>query len=112
MILSFHCAHDLAQGLRGGHCEPWDADSPLDTTRWELRHTSSEETQACGERERDRCTTGWVAKRWGIVASPRFASSSEGEVERGATLPPIRMTPSPNWEMFPCRRGLRLVNPD
>jgi hypothetical protein len=54
MTPSFHCAHNLAQGLRGGRVEPRDADSPLDAARWKVRHASSEETQVPEERERER----------------------------------------------------------
>jgi hypothetical protein len=40
-IISFHYAHNLAQGLGGDRDEPRDANSPLDATRWEARHASS-----------------------------------------------------------------------
>jgi hypothetical protein len=110
MIIFFHYARDLAQGLGGGCDKPWDADSPSDATMWEARHASSEETRVHEERERDRCAAEWVAKRWGTEASPRSASSGEGEVERGATLPPLsppppRMTPSPHREVVPLQTG-------
>jgi hypothetical protein len=52
VILSFHCTHDLAQGLGGGRDEPRDADQPADATGWEARHASSEETLMWEERER------------------------------------------------------------
>jgi hypothetical protein len=51
--LSFCCACDLAQGLGGGHGEPWDADVPSDAARWEVRHPSSLETRVHDGRERD-----------------------------------------------------------
>jgi hypothetical protein len=108
MIIFFHYAHDLAQGLGGGRDKPWDADSPSDATRWEARHASSEEMRVREERERDWCAAEWVAKRWGTEASPRSASFGEGEVERGATLPPLsppRMTPSPHREVVPLQTG-------
>jgi hypothetical protein len=47
-------------------------------------------------------------KRWGMEASPRFASSGDGEVERGVTLPPLsppHMTPSPHQEAVPLQTG-------
>jgi hypothetical protein len=50
-ILSFNCACDLAQGPRGSHGEPWDADLLVDATRLEARHATGEETWA---RERER----------------------------------------------------------
>jgi hypothetical protein len=104
VIISFHCAHNLAQGLGGGHGEPWDADSPMDAARWEARHASSEETRSREDRERDRCAAGRAAKRHGMKACPRSASSDEGEVERGVTLPhlsPLHTTPSPHREAVP-----------
>jgi hypothetical protein len=51
MILSFHCAHDLAHSLGGSHSEPWDADPPTDVVGQEVRHASSEETWAREERD-------------------------------------------------------------
>jgi hypothetical protein len=42
-ILSFLCAHDLAQGLGSGHGESQDANSPEDTAKREARHASDEE---------------------------------------------------------------------
>jgi hypothetical protein len=42
-ILSFLCAHDLAQGLGSGHGESQDANSPEDTAKWEARRASDEE---------------------------------------------------------------------
>jgi hypothetical protein len=41
-ILSFHCAHGLAQGLGGSHGESRDADPPEDTTRQEAENSSNE----------------------------------------------------------------------
>jgi hypothetical protein len=100
-ILYFYCAHDLAQGLEGSHSEPRDADSPSDAVRWEVRHASREgkwaREERLRERERDRRATRRAAKRRGTEPSPRFASSSKGVVERGATLPPLSppcMTPT------------------
>jgi hypothetical protein len=50
-ILSFHCAHDLAQGLGGGRGEPWGADLHEDAENLEVKCTSDEETLALRERE-------------------------------------------------------------
>jgi hypothetical protein len=101
IILSFHYAHNLAQSLRGGRGEPWDADLPSDAARREVRHPSSEEMRAREERERDRHAARRAKKRRGMEATPRSVSSSEGEVESGATLPPSSppfMNHSPHWE--------------
>jgi hypothetical protein len=40
-ILSFHCARDIAQGLRDGCSESWDADPHADALGWEVRHASN-----------------------------------------------------------------------
>jgi hypothetical protein len=43
-----------------------------------------------------------------MEASPRSASSGEGEVERAVTLPPMSslcMTPSPHREVVPLQTG-------
>jgi hypothetical protein len=114
VILSFHYASDLAQGLGGGCDESWDADPPADAMGWEARHASSGDMQACEERKRDQCATRWEvrhassgdtrvreervrsaccqsgSKKAGGESPPRSASSSEGEMGRGgggATLP-------------------------
>jgi hypothetical protein len=50
-ILSFHCACDLVEGLRGGCSEPQDADSPSNIARQEARHASSVETHVHEERK-------------------------------------------------------------
>jgi hypothetical protein len=53
MILSFHCARDLMQGLGGGRSEPRDADPPEDAARREAKRASHGETWAQRERERE-----------------------------------------------------------
>jgi hypothetical protein len=52
VILSFHYAHDHAQGLRGSHDDSQDAISPEDATEREVRCASDEEKRT----RRDR---GW-----------------------------------------------------
>jgi hypothetical protein len=54
MILSFHCARDLMQGLGGGRGEPRDANPPEDAARQEAKRASHGETWAQRERERER----------------------------------------------------------
>jgi hypothetical protein len=49
--LSFNCARDLMQGLRGAHSKSWAAYLPEDAVRWEARHTSSGMVRAQRERE-------------------------------------------------------------
>jgi hypothetical protein len=88
MILSFHCAHDLAQGLRDGHGESRDADPPMDASGW---HASNGAARAREERERDRRAASWAVRKRGTEVPTRSASSGEGEMERGVTPPP----PSP-----------------
>jgi hypothetical protein len=53
-ILSFHCAHNSAQGLGGDHGEPRNIDFPMDPARREVRHAVGEGMQTRGERERER----------------------------------------------------------
>jgi hypothetical protein len=55
VIISFHCARDLAQGLGGSRDEPEDA------AKWEMKRASDEQTQAW--RERDRCVIGRAPNR-------------------------------------------------
>jgi hypothetical protein len=52
-ILSFHYAHDLAQGLGVVHEELRDADPHGDAVGRKVRHASSEETQVWEETERE-----------------------------------------------------------
>jgi hypothetical protein len=44
-ILSFHCAHNSAQGLGGDHGEPRNIDLPMDPARREVRHAVGEGMQ-------------------------------------------------------------------
>jgi regulator of protease activity HflC (stomatin/prohibitin superfamily) len=53
MILSFHHAHGLAQGLKAGHSEPRDANPPEDVARREVKHAFDEKMWAQRERERE-----------------------------------------------------------
>jgi hypothetical protein len=69
-----------------------------------------ENAGAGGESERDPCAAGRATKRQGMEASPRSASSGEGEVEWGGgvrvTLPPPSdpcMTPSPYRDVVPLQ---------
>jgi hypothetical protein len=89
-ILSFHCAHDSAHGLRGDRAEPWDINLPTDTARWEVRHASSEGTWTRGEGERDRCSARRAVKRQGAILSP---------------LSPLRATASPHRDVVPRQSG-------
>jgi hypothetical protein len=113
MILSFHYARNLPRGLWGGRGESCDADVPSDAARWEARIPSSEEMRVREDRERDWCTARRTVKRQGMEASPRSMSSGEGEVERGATLPPSSspcMTPSPHREAVSLQTGSAASN--
>jgi hypothetical protein len=53
MILSFHCACDLAQGLRCGHGESRGTDPPVDASGQEARHALNGAVHACEEIERE-----------------------------------------------------------
>jgi hypothetical protein len=64
-IMSFHCARDLAQGLRGGHGESQDADLPMNASGWEARHASNGATWAREERERHRHAASQAVKKCG-----------------------------------------------
>jgi hypothetical protein len=74
MILSFHCAHDLAQGLGGSRGESRDADLPVDAIVWEARHASNRATRAREERKKDQCATSWVVKKRGMKVHSRSVS--------------------------------------
>jgi hypothetical protein len=52
VILSFHQAHGLAQGLEGGRSELWDVNLRKDVARQEAKHAFNEKTWAWRERER------------------------------------------------------------
>jgi hypothetical protein len=52
MILSFHYAHDLVQGLVCGRNESRGTDLPMDASGQEARQASNGVTRACEERER------------------------------------------------------------
>jgi hypothetical protein len=47
-ILSFHRAHGLTQGLRGGRSELWHTNLPEDAVRWEAKHAFNEKAHARG----------------------------------------------------------------
>jgi hypothetical protein len=47
-ILSFHHAHGLTQGLRGGRSELWHTNLPEDAVRWEAKHAFNEKAHARG----------------------------------------------------------------
>jgi hypothetical protein len=103
MILSFHCAHDLVQGLWGGRADPL-----MDAVGREVRHASSEAMRAFEKRERDQCTASRVAKKQGTDVLARSVSSGEGEMERGAALPPPsppHTTPFVPLDMAPLSTG-------
>jgi hypothetical protein len=89
MILSFHCARDLVQGLGDGCNESRDADAPVDASGWEVRHASNGAARACEERERDRCATSQAMRKRGTEVPTRSASSGEGEMERRVTPPSL-----------------------
>jgi hypothetical protein len=48
MILSFHYARDLAQGLRDGHCGSWDVDLHMDVSGREARPATNGAARAVG----------------------------------------------------------------
>jgi hypothetical protein len=81
MILSFHCARDLAQGPWDGHGELRDIDPPEDMARREAKCASNEETRAQRERETNMSSNG--QQKGGRWAPPRLGSSDEWEEEGG-----------------------------
>jgi hypothetical protein len=87
MILSFHCANNFAQGLRGDRCEPQDTDPPEDTARQEEKCASNKEAWAQREGENSVCHQSG-GERAGGGHLPRSGSSDKGEMEREMTLPP------------------------
>jgi hypothetical protein len=87
-IPSFHHACDLAQGLRDGRDELRDAGLATDASGWEVRHALNRAAMACEERERDRRAASEAARKHGTEVPSRSASSGEGEMEQGTTLPP------------------------
>jgi hypothetical protein len=75
MILSYHCAHSLMQGLRGARSEPQDANLPEDVVRRKVNRLPNKNTHAIESR-----------------------SSGEVEVEGEITPPPLsslRISPPP-----------------
>jgi hypothetical protein len=78
----------------------------MDAVGQEARHASREDMWAHEERERDWNATSRAAKRRGMEVSSRTVSFSEGEMERGATLPPpspLCRDPSPHRDVVPLR---------
>jgi hypothetical protein len=60
------------------------------------------------ERERDRCTTGRVARKWVTGTLTESVSSGEGEMDQGVTWPPSpppRMSSSQSWGMGSRQAG-------
>jgi hypothetical protein len=88
VILSFHCAHDLAQGLKDGCDESRDVDPSVDAPGLESRHASNGATRTREERERDRHAASRATRKWGMEVPTRSVSSGDGEMERGVTRPP------------------------
>jgi hypothetical protein len=69
------------------------------------------------QEERERLMNHWMGseKVGGVETSSKSMSTGEGEVERGATLPPSsppHTTHSPHRDMAPGRPGLWLANVD
>jgi hypothetical protein len=86
-ILSFHYAHDLAQGLGGGRIELWDAEPHADAVGREARHAPNKDMRA--HEERDRRTASWAARKRGTEVPPDLRPLVRGGGwNRGATLPP------------------------
>jgi hypothetical protein len=115
VILSFHYARDLAQGLGGDRGEPRYADFPSNAARKEVRHASNEEMRAREEIERDRHATRRAAKRWGMEASLDLRPLARGKWKEGQLcllcLPRVRLL-SYTRKRFPCIQGLRSMPAD
>jgi hypothetical protein len=79
MILSFHCANNFAQGLRGDRCEPQDTDPPEDTARQEEKCASNKEAWAQRERERTQCATSRAVKGQGVDTSLDLGPLTRGK---------------------------------
>jgi hypothetical protein len=67
-ILSFHYAHDLAQGLGGGCIELWDAEPHADAVGREARCAPNKDMRA--HEEKDRRTASWVVRKRGTEVPP------------------------------------------
>jgi hypothetical protein len=95
-ILSFHCAHSLAQGLGGGCSKLQEVDSPEDAARQEASHVFNEKVWAQRENKPGAPPD---ERRKGRGCTPhRSAPSSEGEEVGEITLPPLSsmcITPPP-----------------
>jgi hypothetical protein len=100
MILSFHCTRDNAQGLGGGHDDPWVAHSYEDAIGREAKCAYNKEMRARRGRERLACCwTGCEKAVGGNHHPPISRSSSEGEMEQGETMTPLSTlcaSPSPH----------------
>jgi hypothetical protein len=59
----------------------------VDALGWDAGHASNESMCMHEEREGDRCVASRVTRRRRIEVPTRYASSDEGEKERGVTRP-------------------------
>jgi hypothetical protein len=68
VILSFHYAHDLAQGLGSGCVELWDAEPHADAVGHEARRAPNKDMRA--HEEKDRRTASWAVRKRGTEVPP------------------------------------------
>jgi hypothetical protein len=112
-ILSFHCAHNSAQGLGGDHGEPWNIDFPMDPARREVRHAVGEGMQTRGERERETSASSDEQKKGGWRPPPDLRPPTRGKWKGGQLYLPYLQGAQlllhiGTWS--PGRRHLRLAN--
>jgi hypothetical protein len=108
VILSFHRAHGLAQGLRGTRSEPQDANQLEDTVRREMNQTSNKKVRARRERKQARSAAHWVANEREWIPPPVLGPSSRGKRRGEITLPPLcslHITPLPLSDIVSRHRG-------
>jgi hypothetical protein len=97
MILSFHCAHGLVQGLRGAHSEPRGVKLPKDVARREANRAHNRWMRAWKVRKEAQSATHRAAIVWGRVP-PLNLNSQMRRKSRGnnsASLVSTVHNPSP-----------------
>jgi hypothetical protein len=82
MILSFHCAHGLVQGLRGAHSEPRGVKLPKDVARREANRAHNRWMRAWKVRKEAQSATHRAAIVWG-EGTPTESKPSDEEEEEG-----------------------------
>jgi hypothetical protein len=110
MILSFHCALNLAQGLEGARSELQGANLPEDVMRREANCVFNEKMQTHKER-RQAYSAAHRAEKERVRITPLNLGPSMRRKRRGEiTLPPLHIAPPPISDITSYRWGLRSMS--